>query len=173
MSGVSTRDLMARMGHDSVRAAIIYQHATTEADARIAAALEVALAGDEAGASAGSRHTLGARAGECPEQDRNEPERHRQARPDHAVAGPRPAVGKQKERHPGDDCRDADADHNGGSGREAVVPAEGSPADNDCGKADEGGDGRADPATGNRDGHDGLREKRRSGSHAGEPKSGI
>jgi integrase len=47
MSGVSTRDLMARMGHDSVRAAIIYQHATTEADARIAAALEAALAGDE------------------------------------------------------------------------------------------------------------------------------
>jgi integrase len=47
MSGVSTRDLMARMGHDSVRAAIIYQHATTDADARIAAALEAALAGDE------------------------------------------------------------------------------------------------------------------------------
>jgi len=46
-SGVSTRDLMARMGHDSVRAAIIYQHATTEADARIAAALEAALAGDD------------------------------------------------------------------------------------------------------------------------------
>lgn len=43
-SGVSTRDLMARMGHDSVRAAIIYQHATTEADARIAAALEAELA---------------------------------------------------------------------------------------------------------------------------------
>jgi integrase len=48
MSGVSTRDLMARMGHDSVRAAIIYQHATTEADARIAAALEAALVGDDA-----------------------------------------------------------------------------------------------------------------------------
>jgi integrase len=47
MSGVSTRDLMARMGHDSVRAAIIYQHATTEADARIAASLAAALAGDE------------------------------------------------------------------------------------------------------------------------------
>jgi integrase len=42
-SGVSTRDLMARMGHDSVRAAIIYQHATTEADARIAASLEASL----------------------------------------------------------------------------------------------------------------------------------
>ena len=39
---------MARMGHDAVRAAIIYQHATSEADARIAASLEAALAvGDE------------------------------------------------------------------------------------------------------------------------------
>jgi integrase len=43
-SGVSTRDLMARMGHDSVRAALIYQHATLEADARIAAALNDELA---------------------------------------------------------------------------------------------------------------------------------
>jgi hypothetical protein len=31
------------MGHDSIRAAIIYQHATTEADARIAAALNAEL----------------------------------------------------------------------------------------------------------------------------------
>lgn len=46
---MSTRDLMARMGHDSVRAAIIYQHATTEADARIAAALEAELSGDDEG----------------------------------------------------------------------------------------------------------------------------
>jgi integrase len=45
-SGVSTRDLMARMGHDSVRAALIYQHATTEADARIAAALDDELASE-------------------------------------------------------------------------------------------------------------------------------
>lgn len=43
---VATRDLMARMGHDSVRAAIIYQHATTEADARIAVALEAELTTD-------------------------------------------------------------------------------------------------------------------------------
>jgi hypothetical protein len=48
-SGVSTRDLMARMGHDSVRAAIIYQHATTEADAKIAAALDAELASGPAG----------------------------------------------------------------------------------------------------------------------------
>ena len=47
-SGVSTRDLMARMGHDSVRAALIYRHATSEADARIAAALNDELA-DQAG----------------------------------------------------------------------------------------------------------------------------
>jgi integrase len=39
-SGVSTRDLMARMGHGSMQVAIIYQHATTEADARIAASLD-------------------------------------------------------------------------------------------------------------------------------------
>jgi hypothetical protein len=36
---------MARMGHDSVRAAIIYQHATTEADARIAGSLDADIAG--------------------------------------------------------------------------------------------------------------------------------
>jgi integrase len=46
-SGVSTRDLMSRMGHDSMQAAIGYQHATAAADARIAAALEKALKPDE------------------------------------------------------------------------------------------------------------------------------
>jgi integrase len=34
--GASLRDLMDRMGHDSVRAAMIYQHATTEANRLIA-----------------------------------------------------------------------------------------------------------------------------------------
>jgi integrase len=38
-SGVSLADLKARMGHDSTRAAMIYQHATTEADHKIADAL--------------------------------------------------------------------------------------------------------------------------------------
>jgi hypothetical protein len=46
--GVSTRDLMARMGHDSPPAAILYQHATTEADARIAAALDAERTADDA-----------------------------------------------------------------------------------------------------------------------------
>jgi integrase len=48
-SGVSNRDLMSRMGHDSVRAASIYQHATTQADARIADSLDADIAGAIAG----------------------------------------------------------------------------------------------------------------------------
>ncbi|MCG8917897.1 site-specific integrase [Actinokineospora sp. PR83] len=35
-AGVSTKDLMARMGHDDMRAALIYQRATSEADLTIA-----------------------------------------------------------------------------------------------------------------------------------------
>lgn len=35
-SGMSTRDLMARMGHDDMRAALIYQRATDDAERRIA-----------------------------------------------------------------------------------------------------------------------------------------
>lgn len=45
-SGASTRDLMARMGHDSMQAAIIYQHATSEADRAIAAALDALVASE-------------------------------------------------------------------------------------------------------------------------------
>jgi integrase len=43
-SRVSTRDLMARMGHDSMTAALIYQHATREADRAVADHLETGLA---------------------------------------------------------------------------------------------------------------------------------
>ncbi|MGI5524758.1 tyrosine-type recombinase/integrase [Micromonospora sp. CA-259024] len=39
----STRGLMARMGHDSSQAALIYQHATAEADRAIAQALHDAM----------------------------------------------------------------------------------------------------------------------------------
>jgi integrase len=35
-AGMSTKDLMARMGHDDMRAALIYQRATSEAGRRIA-----------------------------------------------------------------------------------------------------------------------------------------
>lgn len=39
-AGVSTRDLMARMGHDSLQAALIYQHATQPVDDLIARSLD-------------------------------------------------------------------------------------------------------------------------------------
>jgi integrase len=42
--GTSLADLKARMGHDSVRAAMIYQHATSEADQLIAAMLNTKAA---------------------------------------------------------------------------------------------------------------------------------
>ena len=42
-TGASLRDLMARMGHDSTDAAIIYQHATAEADRAIAKAVNAAV----------------------------------------------------------------------------------------------------------------------------------
>jgi hypothetical protein len=38
-AGTSTKDLMARMGHDDMRAALIYQRSTSEADQQIAARL--------------------------------------------------------------------------------------------------------------------------------------
>ena len=40
MSGASLRDLMTRMGHDSMRAALIYQHKTQGPDRKIADRLE-------------------------------------------------------------------------------------------------------------------------------------
>jgi hypothetical protein len=42
--GASLADLKARMGHDSARAAMIYQHATAAADAAIADALDGLIA---------------------------------------------------------------------------------------------------------------------------------
>lgn len=44
-SGASTRELMHRMGHASMRAALIYQHATAEREARIAATLNQVFSG--------------------------------------------------------------------------------------------------------------------------------
>lgn len=35
-AGMSTKDLMVRMGHDDMRAALIYQRATSDADQRTA-----------------------------------------------------------------------------------------------------------------------------------------
>ena len=43
-TGASTKELMARMGHASPRAALIYQHASHERDAAIAQALSDTIA---------------------------------------------------------------------------------------------------------------------------------
>ncbi|MGD9793715.1 MAG: tyrosine-type recombinase/integrase [Acidimicrobiia bacterium] len=43
-TGASTKELMARMGHASTRAALIYQHATRERDDAIASALDAMIA---------------------------------------------------------------------------------------------------------------------------------
>ncbi len=45
-TGASTADLMARMGHDDMRAALIYQRATREADRRIADRMSDLVDGD-------------------------------------------------------------------------------------------------------------------------------
>src|SRR4051794_31274515 len=62
-SGASLRDLMARMGHDSPAAALIYQHSRRVSDEAIAAALDVRLAGRAAKADSQSQSVSGARVG--------------------------------------------------------------------------------------------------------------
>ncbi len=47
--GTSLADLNARMGHDSARAALIYQRATTEADQAIAEAIDKRITGSRTG----------------------------------------------------------------------------------------------------------------------------
>ena len=48
-TGASTRELMHRMGHSSMRAALIYQHATSARDREIAAAIDRRIAAKRAG----------------------------------------------------------------------------------------------------------------------------
>jgi integrase len=45
-SGASTRELMHRMGHASMRAALIYQHATSKRDQEITAAIDARIGRD-------------------------------------------------------------------------------------------------------------------------------
>jgi integrase len=55
MTGASTRELMGRMGHASLDAALIYQHRTADRDRAIADAIDVMLAGVEAGSKTDAR----------------------------------------------------------------------------------------------------------------------
>ncbi|WP_446211016.1 hypothetical protein [Micromonospora sp. IBSANI012] len=45
-AGASTREIMHRMGHATLRAALIYQHATSERDREIAQAMDRRIAGN-------------------------------------------------------------------------------------------------------------------------------
>jgi hypothetical protein len=47
-TGVSLRNLMARMGHDNERAALIYQHKSSAADRRVADSLDALLRTEQA-----------------------------------------------------------------------------------------------------------------------------
>ena len=49
MTGASTRELMGRMGHASMDAALICQHGTADRDRVIADAIDVMLTGLDAG----------------------------------------------------------------------------------------------------------------------------
>jgi hypothetical protein len=55
-TGASTRELMARMGHSTMRAALIYQHATRERDRQIADGVsdQIAAARQAKGAEGGT-----------------------------------------------------------------------------------------------------------------------
>jgi integrase len=55
VAGATTKELMARMGHSSPRAALIYQHATAERDAAVAAALDAVAASPRPGCGESSR----------------------------------------------------------------------------------------------------------------------
>ncbi len=62
--GASLRDIMARMSHDSPRAALIYQHANREADHGIADAMDKAV--KAARRKPTKRKTKGGKKGENP-----------------------------------------------------------------------------------------------------------
>lgn len=58
VAGATTKELMARMGHSSPRAALIYQHATAERDAAVAAALDALAASPRPGNGESSRASV-------------------------------------------------------------------------------------------------------------------
>jgi len=60
-AGVRLADLKARMGHDSVRAVMIYQHAAAEADQKIANALDQRIGTIQPGRVTGSNDANGTR----------------------------------------------------------------------------------------------------------------
>jgi integrase len=71
VTGASTKELMARMGHSSVRAALIYQHATRERDHEIARAMRID--GGRDGSAGASRDQEGHAGGTTGSASRDDP----------------------------------------------------------------------------------------------------
>ena len=63
VSGASTRELMGRMGHVSINAAMVYQHRTASRDRAIADSLDAMVAALRAQDSDGSGHVEGTATG--------------------------------------------------------------------------------------------------------------
>lgn len=63
ISGASTRELMARMGHVSVDAALVYQHRTASRDRAIADSLDAMVRALDTEVSSGSGHVEGTASG--------------------------------------------------------------------------------------------------------------
>ena len=63
ISGASTRELMGRMGHVSVNAAMVYQHRTASRDRAIADSLDAMVAALKEASSNGSGHVGGTATG--------------------------------------------------------------------------------------------------------------
>lgn len=62
-TGASLRELMTRMGHASTRAAVIYQHATSERDRAIADALNARIVAEQRAGSESGRDMAASRSG--------------------------------------------------------------------------------------------------------------
>ena len=59
MSGAGLRDLMARMGHDSERSAIIYQHRARGADELITTAIDAQIQSEQTRRAGGGQGDAG------------------------------------------------------------------------------------------------------------------
>jgi hypothetical protein len=85
-TGASTKELMARMGHDSAQAAMIYQHATSEADRAVAKAVDEAVKKvRKATKKAATRKPRKGTPGPTPETDK--PKHRRHDEPDDGAGG--------------------------------------------------------------------------------------
>jgi len=72
--GARLRELMARMGHNSTRAALIYQHASRDREQAIGAAISARIEAERSKAKGHDRDTATGSRGKGP-KDKRDPER--------------------------------------------------------------------------------------------------